>query len=185
MKNAILVSVALGVFLSACAVFPLRKTRIVWPDEVAYLEAMCEVDISWNGASYSGSMSLVMDYPSRLHMEVYGPFGDTLLVLKKDGDDFLLATKEERITDPGLFENRFGITMGDFIDDLFAIPGKGAAGNGDTAVEKKTYRVVYTLKSGKTAVCWELREGSICIRFLDVRFEGEDVHEESRDGSVS
>ncbi len=81
--------------LSACALFQLRERASLRPEQITYMEAMCDLDMSWRGIRYSGSMSLIVNYPSQIRMEIYGPFGNTLMFLKKDGDDFILATKEE------------------------------------------------------------------------------------------
>ena len=47
------------------------------------MEAVCEINISWNNMKYSGDMSLKLDYPEMLLMEVYGPFGDTVFSIEK------------------------------------------------------------------------------------------------------
>jgi hypothetical protein len=157
--------------LSSCTLFQLRGQRIVWPDQIRYMEAMCDLDMSWKGMKYSGSMSLILNYPSQLHMEVYGPFGNTLMFLKKDGDDFLLVTKEERFTEASFFEDRFGFKIREFMDDIARIAEKDSAGNEQFVVQREEYRVLYTLKNKKNTICWESKEGSICIKFLDVKFE--------------
>jgi len=131
---------------------------------------MCELDMSWQGMNYDGSMSLIMDYPSQLRMELYGPFGNTLMLLKKDNENFLLVTKDEKITDPTLFEDRFGFKIREFMDDIAMIPQKSLAGNGQLTVQKAAYRVLYRSNNKESTMCWENREGSICIKFLEVKF---------------
>jgi hypothetical protein len=176
-KKFILLSVGLMLFLSACALFPHRGRDISWPEHIRYMEAMCDLDMSWRGMKYSGSVTLIMNYPSQLQMEIYGPFGDTLMFLKKDGDDFLLATKEERFTDPGFFENRFGIRLRDFIDDIAMVSEKEAGNNGHRYVQRQGYKVLYKLIDGENTVCWEGEDGSICLRFLEAKFDKEDFLE--------
>lgn len=179
MKKAILLSVGLVLLLSACALFPHRGHRIVWPEHIRYMEAMCDLNMSWKGMKYSGSMSLMINYPSFLQMEIYGPFGDTLMLLKKDGDDFLLATKEERFTDSNFFEKRFGIKLREFIDDIAMMSKKESADNGDFYVQRQGYKVLYKLNDNENTMCWEGKDGTICVRFLEVKFDKEAFLEKS------
>ncbi len=109
------------------------------------MEAMCDLDMSWRGMQYSGSMSLIVNYPSQIRMEIYGPFGNTLMFLKKDGDDFILATKEERFTDSSLFEDRFGFKIKEFMDDIVMIAEKSNEDNGQLIVQRESYRVLYEI----------------------------------------
>jgi hypothetical protein len=176
-KKYILLSVGLMLFLSACALFPHRSRQIAWPEQIRYMEAMCDLDMSWRGMKYSGSMALTIKYPSQFQMEIYGPFGDTLMFLKKDGNDFLLAAKEERFTDSSIFENRFGIKLQDFIDDIAMMSEKEAGNNGPLFVQRQGYKVLYKLNDGENTICWEGKNGSICLRFLEVKFDKEDFLE--------
>lgn len=170
MKRSILLCAGLLVLVSACALIQLKSKRIQWPEKITYMEAMCDLDMSWKDMKYSGSMSLIMDYPSVLRMEVYGPFGNTLMFLKKDGDDFLLVTKDEKFTDPSFFEDRFGFKIREFMDDISLIADKSTADNGQSVVQRKAYRVLYNLGKNENTICWESNEGRICVTFLEVRF---------------
>ena len=170
MKKVIPLTVGLMLLLSACALFQLRGPRIVWPEQITYMEAMCDLDMSWRGMQYSGSMSLIVNYPSQIRMEIYGPFGNTLMFLKKDGDDFILATKEERFTDSSLFEDRFGFKIKEFMDDIVMIAEKSNEDNGQLIVQRESYRVLYKFKNKENTICWESKEGSICVKFLEVKF---------------
>ena len=170
MRKVISLWVGLALLLSACALLQPKGQRIVWPEQIRYMEAMCELDMSWQGMNYDGSMSLIMDYPSQLRMELYGPFGNTLMLLKKDNENFLLVTKDEKITDPTLFEDRFGFKIREFMDDIAMIPQKSLAGNGQLTVQKAAYRVLYRSNNKESTMCLENREGSICIKFLEVKF---------------
>jgi hypothetical protein len=143
------------------------------------MEAMCELDMSWRGMQYRGSMSLIMNWPNQLQMEIYGPFGDTILVLKSDEHDFLLATKDERFRDPKIFEDRFGIKLREFIDDIAMISRKEALEANHVAVQRPGYKVLYRLKDNENTVCWEGKDGNICIQFLEAKFgHKEDSFEE-------
>lgn len=170
MKRSLLLCAGLLVLVSACALIQLKSKRILWPENITYMEALCDLNMSWRDMKYSGSMSLIMDYPSRLRMEVYGPFGNTLMFLKKDGDDFLLVTKDERFTDPSFFEDRFGLTIREFMDDISAIAEKSTAHTGKSIVQRGAYRVLYTVGKKENTICWESPEGSICVTFREVRF---------------
>jgi hypothetical protein len=178
-KKAIALSIGLILLLSACALFPLRGQRIAWPAQIKYIEAMCDLDMSWRGMKYRGSMSLIMNHPSRLQMEIYGPFGDTIMFLKKDGNDFLLATKEERFIDSNIFENRFGIKLREFMDDIAMISEKDAVDDDRFFVQRQGYRVFYKLRNNENTICWEGKDGSICMRFLEAKFDKEDLLEKS------
>jgi mRNA-degrading endonuclease RelE of RelBE toxin-antitoxin system len=183
-KKTILLSVGLLLLFSACALFPHRGRHISWPEQIIHIEAMCELDMSWRGMKYNGSMSLTMNYPSRFQIEIYGPFGDTLMFLKKNNNDFLLATKEERFTDAHFFEDRFGIKLKDFIDDLAMMSKKDGADKGNFFVQRHGYRVIYKLDDHENAICWEGRDGKICIRFLEAKFDGKDLLEKGSDQDV-
>ncbi len=51
-------------------------------------------------------------------LEIYGAFGQTLAYIKKEGDNFLLVAGDEKSTDKRAFEERYGLRIDDFIDDL-------------------------------------------------------------------
>jgi len=184
-KKAILLSVGFVLCLCSCALFQHRGQRIAWPEEILYMEAMCDLNMSWKGMKYSGAMSLVLNYPTQLQMEVYGPFGDTIMFLKKDDDNFLLATKDERFSDANLFENRFGIKIQAFIDDIVMISKKDGLRGKNFAVQRPDYKVLYTVKDKENTICWERQDGKICIRFLEVKFgQDEDLLDESNNQGV-
>jgi len=183
-KKAIPLSVGLILLLSACALLPLRGRQIAWPAQIIYMEAMGELDMSWRGMKHRGSMSLIMDYPSRLQMEIYGPFGDTVMFLKKDGNDFLLVTKEERFTNSNTFEDRLGIKLPEFMDDIAMMSRKDAADADSFIVQRPGYRVLYTLKDKENTICWEGKDGRICLKFLEVKFEKENSLEKSNNQGV-
>lgn len=183
MKNGRLpLFVAILMVLSACAVLPRRSTTIAWPQEINSVEALCDLDMRWKGMKHSGSMSLRVVYPSRLHFEVYGPFGDTLLYLDHDGTNFLLAAQGEKITDPGAFEERFGIRLHEFIEDV-TLRSQRQQDNGASYVQRDGYRVVYRLNDGENTMCWEGPEGTICLRFVEATF-GEEGRDQGRNGSL-
>lgn len=184
MKKAILLSAVLAIFLWSCALIPHRVRPIDWPENITYMAALCELDMSWKGMKYSGSMALVINYPSTLQIEIYGPFGETLLVVKKEGDDFLLATRGEQFTDPRFFEDRFGIKLDDFMDDLAMMSKRDRIGGGNGLVERGSYRVIYRFDDGRDSLCWEGKDGSICVAFVEVTFEKKDFLEKGNNGNA-
>ena len=167
MKRAVLVLVAFF-FLTSCASFP-RKTDITWPDKIESIAAICDLDMSWRDMKYSGSMSVKMKYPDRMQLEVYGPFGQTIVYLLKDGDSFLFVSSEEKFDDQERFEERFGIKLTDFIDDI-AMRSPLTSGSGGVYSKRAKYVVTYELEGNKDRMCWRGEDGNICIRFLEASF---------------
>lgn len=153
----------------SCALLPKKATRIDWPEKIDYIEALCELNMSWKGMRYSGSMSLIMEYPDMVSIEVYSPLGDTIFFLNRYKDYFLLLTGEERFTKEKGFEDKFNIKIGDFIHDL-AMRGLKNISMDRIELPRERYRVIYQLGSGRDTMCWEGIDGSICIRFLEARF---------------
>ncbi|HOE17176.1 MAG TPA: hypothetical protein PLX02_05665 [Syntrophorhabdaceae bacterium] len=169
MKTKIII-LCLAILLHSCAMAPKRTASIVWPDRIVYMAALCELDMSWKGMDYSGAMSLQVDYPHVLLVEVYGPFGNTVMYIKKDRNGFLLENQEVKDTDEGKFEKEFGIQLSDFIEDI-TMSGIGKpADKGPSVVQRKGYTVTYRLDNEST-LCWHGAEGHICIEFLEVSFE--------------
>lgn len=157
--------------LCSCALIQKKVEVIRWPEDINYMEAECELDMAWMDMKYSGSMSLVMEYPFRLSIEAYSPFGDTVFFLNRYKDYFLMLTGEERYTNEKAFESRFNINIKDFIDDLALKSIKGLP-KGNNEVKKNDYKVIYRLDNEKK-ICWEGSEGRICIKFIEVKFTKE------------
>jgi hypothetical protein len=158
--------------LCSCALFPRRAVQINWPEKIDYMEALCELDMAWKGMNYSGSMALKLDYPDKFQVEVYGPFGETIMYLKKDGQQFLLTAGDETFTNEVGFEQKFNIRLSDFMDDL-ALRGSAQNGRTEKAILKDRYKVLYNLTDQENKICWEGQEGRICVRFLEARFSKE------------
>lgn len=168
-KIALLIFISF--LISACALIPRKTVQIAWPDNIQYIEAFCELDMSWKDTKYSGSMSLILEYPDKLIIDVYGPFGDTVIHLKKEGEKFLLVTKEGLTSEESEFEQDFGIKLSEFIEDL-AIKGYRKGETRDAFIQKNSYKVKYNLKgSGGNNICWEIKDGNMCITFLEAKFE--------------
>jgi hypothetical protein len=160
------------VLLSSCSLFPHRASHIAWPEKIEFMQALCDLDMSWKDMRYSGSMSLKVEYPDGFLVEIYGPFGDTAVYLKKDEKGFLFRTEEEKITDEKRFEERFGIRLSDFIDDM-AMRGLTGGPVRNSTVERDRYTVTYELGEKQNRICWRGHEGSICVKFLEASFERE------------
>jgi hypothetical protein len=119
---------------------------------------------------YSGDMSLKLDYPEILLMEVYGPFGDTVFSIEKNKGSFRLRAGNDIITDEKRFYDLFKITIDDFMKDILLKENRQLANDGTFSVQKEGYRVTYTLHDDENEMCWISPEGTMCIRFLEVNF---------------
>ena len=171
MKRGLIVICVLILF-SGCALLPRRAQEITWPEKIGYMEALGELDMAWKDMHYAGSMSLTLDYPRKLHLEVYGPFGDTVVYLQKDGASFLLVAGDERFTDERAFEAKLGITLADFMDDI-ALRGPRETGVSGVSVVRDNYKILYDLGGRTNRVCWRSTDGSICVTFVEARFRKE------------
>lgn len=171
MKKGLIFICALFLF-SGCALLPHKAAEITWPERIDYMQAMCDLDLAWKDMNYAGSMSLTLEYPEKLLFEVYGPFGDTIVYVRKDGPSFLLMAGDERFTDEAAFERRFDIRLKDFIDDI-ALRGPGETGVSVTSVKRDNYEVLYNLGGKENRICWRGDDGSICLKFLEARFSKE------------
>jgi hypothetical protein len=145
-------------------------TSIEWPAVIDYIEAVCEINISWNSMQYSGDMSLKLDYPETLLMEVYGPFGDTVFSVQKDKGYFRLRAGNDEITDEKRFFDIFNMKIDDFMNDISMKGDRQHDNNGTFSIQRERYRVTYVLQDGDNKMCWISPEGTICIRFLEVNF---------------
>jgi hypothetical protein len=133
------------------------------------MAAFCDIDISWRDMKYSGSMSLKMKYPDTLHIEVYGPFGETVVYFAKNSGNFSFITSEEKFTDEKVFEERFGIKLHEFIDDISLI---NYHKNGQEGIyfKRENYVVIYMFDNIENSICWKGKDGSICMKFLEAVF---------------
>jgi len=153
---------ALLTILCSCSLISGRTpvSPVTWPEKITYVAAYCELDVRWKDQTFSGTMTLKMDYPDHLFIEIYGPFGETEVVMTKEKDKFLLVTGEERVTDPRRFENIFGISLADFMEDLAT---KGAAARSD-------YRVISRLDTDRQEMIWYGTAGMITLKVLEAKF---------------
>jgi hypothetical protein len=163
--------VCIFILLSSCTIFS-RKTNIIWPDKIGYMEALCDIDMSWRGMKYSGSMSLKMKYPDIFQIEVYGPFGETVVYLAKNRDKFSFISSDEKFTDEKVFEEKFGIKLHDFMDDISTVNYRKNSQEG-MYFKRENYVVVYRLDNAENSICWKGTDGSICIKFLEAVFDKE------------
>ncbi len=155
--------------LSACASIPQRGA-VEWPDRLQYIEASGDLSMSWRKIDFSGSVSLQMDYPSLFVLQIYGMFGQTIAYVKKEHENFLLVAGDEKSTDERAFEERYGLRIEDFIDDL-AMKGKRKEADGSTIIERPTYRVIYDQdRKGRRKMTWEGPDGTMQLLFTQVSF---------------
>jgi len=162
---------SLIVFLSACALLQRKIEVVPWPPDVSYLEGEGEIDIAWKKERFSGSFAVKMEYPDMLLLEVYGPFGQTLLHLKKDRDSFLFVAGGEKTTDETVFRDRYGFGTRDLIDDL-AMKGPRQEAAEGWVTERERYRVVYANdRKGAQRICWKNGNDTICLTFSEAIFQ--------------
>ena len=168
MKRAWLYFLGL-VFLSACATIP-QKPAIEWPETVEYIEASGDLTMSWRNLDFSGSVSLRMDYPSVFVLEIYGMFGQTIAYVKKEHENFLLVAGDEKSTDKRAFEQRYGLRIEDFMDDV-AMRGEKERVNGSITITRPNYRVIYDEdRKGRRKMTWEGPDGKMQLLFTQVSF---------------
>jgi hypothetical protein len=157
--------------LSGCALMRPTAVFIQWPADINYMEAICELNMSWKDLQYSGEMSLALAYPETLSLEVYGPFGDTVFSIEKKNGNFRMKTGNEEITDEKRFHDIFKMNIEDFINDITMKGYKAENSNGTSYIQREHYRVIYHLNDTENKICWISSEGNICIRFLEVNFD--------------
>jgi len=159
--------------LLLCSCVSIRRPPVApinWPAEIKHMEAVCEINMSWKGLRYSGEMSINLDYPETLALDVYGPFGDTVVSIRKDKDRFSMKVDNDEISDKDRFRSLFNMNIDDFIDDV-AMRGAKEHKDGLTYVQRDRYRVEYERNQPENKMCWIGSEGSICVRFLEAIFE--------------
>ncbi len=171
MKKTVSVIFVLLLVTTSCVTLP-RKTHINWPEKISYLEALCELDMSWRDMKYSGSMSVKMRYPDQFTVEVYGPFGETVMYIQKDKGRFLFVSSDERYNDQKRFEERFGIKLDEFIDDM-ALRNYVQNSPEGHYYKREKYVVIYRLDNNEDRICWKGKDGSICVSFLEAVFDEE------------
>jgi hypothetical protein len=152
---------------SSCAA--VRKTPYQWPVTANHMEGSGDMDLSWRGRSFSGSFALQLESPSMLLFEVYGPFGQTLLQVKKKGERVDIMTGEGRTESEKLFEEQYGMGVDGFIDDLMmrGMVKETAEGN---YIDRTGYKVLYTSDGDRPRIRWLNPGGLICLTFTELVF---------------
>ena len=136
------------------------------------MEALAEIDVMLTSRQYTGDMSLKVDYPHMLSLEVYSPFGTTILSVDRSEDHFLMRTDNELITNENEFYRLFNIAIDDIIEDL-TLKGVIRTDGPVPYKERAGYTVYYHLAEGASRICWKVQDGDFCIRFNDVSFSRE------------
>ncbi|HUJ89230.1 MAG TPA: hypothetical protein VLX12_03475 [Syntrophorhabdales bacterium] len=163
------VSILSLLLLSACVSIP-QRAAVEWPDKLQYIEASGDLSMSWRKVNFSGTVSLQMDYPSLFVLEIYGAFGQTIAYVKKEREKFLLVAGDEKSTDERAFEERYGLRVEDFMDDL-AMKGNKIRTDGSIVIDRSNYRVVYDQdRKGRRKMTWEGPDGTMQLLFTQVSF---------------
>jgi hypothetical protein len=150
--------------LSSSCTVAVRKEPFQWPVISNYLEGTGDMDLSWGGRRFSGSFALTLESPSSLLFEVYGPFGQTLLQLKKNGEMVAIVTSEGKTEGQGFFEDQYGMTVDRFMDDL-AMKGTLQQSSEGNYIDRGQYRVIYGNHSGRPRICWLNPQGTLCLTY--------------------
>lgn len=173
-KKSLLFSLFLFAFLllNSCAFLSHKRTNVIqWPADIQYMEAVCELNIDWNTMQYSGDMSIKLNYPDTLFLEVYGPFGETVFSIQKKKNSLAIRAGNDTFADESQFFDMFKMTTRDFIDDIALKGIKRQDTDGTSYLFKEQYQVTYSLGSGKDKICWKNPQGTLCIRFLEATFD--------------
>jgi hypothetical protein len=156
--------------LPACALIQRKVEIIPWPSEVSFLDGEGDLDIRSPKERFSGSFTCRMAYPHMLFFEAYGPFGQTLLHLRKDGEKFLLIAGGEKTADETVLLDRFGFTVKEFMHDL-ALRGDKRETPGGLVAQGRGYQIVYGHdRRGRRTMCWERQDGRLCLAFSEISF---------------
>jgi hypothetical protein len=140
--------------------------------DITSLQGEGDLYTAWKGEKYSGSFSLKLDYPDKFLLEVYGPFGQTVMHVKKDGNDFLFIAGDEKTTDERAFEDRYGLRVRELMDDLTMRGLKHETADG-LVRDREGYRVLYTQdKRNRKKTCLMGDDGTICLTFHQISFTG-------------
>lgn len=156
------------IFCSSCTV-AVRKEPFPWPATVDYLEGSGDTDLSWKGRTFSGSFAVRLESPSLLFFEVYGPFGQTLLQVKKQKGQVEILTADGKRGGEGLFEEQYGMSVNNFIEDLMMKGGARETAEGN-CIDRTGYRVLYSQRKDRPQICWLNPHGSICLIFSELTF---------------
>lgn len=173
----------LCLLIGACASLP-EQAKIEWPERLQYMEASGELQMSWRKVDFSGSVALKMDYPDTFVLEIYGMFGQTIAYLKKEHGNFLLVAGDDKTTDERVFEERYGLRLQQFIDDL-AMKGERKQVNGAVVIERADYSVIYGQdRRGRREISWKGPDGAMSLVFTHVSFTQGDSNGQDRGGKL-
>ncbi len=182
MRRAVIFLVALPFLFISCAHVGLRPASITWPDNFDHMEALSEIEVMLKTRQYAGDMSLKVTYPHNLFLEVYSPFGTTILSIDRSEDHFIMRTDEETLTNENEFYRLFNIQINDIIEDL-TLKGSIRTDGPVPYKERPGYTVYYYLNNTGNRICWKVEEGDFCIRFIDVSFSREKPDGKDSSGS--
>lgn len=134
------------------------------------MEAMGELYISWKGLKYSGEMSLKLDYPETLLIDVYGPFGSTIVSIEKDKGRFIMRAGNDEVNDEKRFSDIFKMKIEDFMNDITMRGERKRESDGTFSIQREDYKTIYRINDAENKMCRVSPEGTICITFLEVNF---------------
>jgi hypothetical protein len=168
--SLIFFSLCLVLTFSSCTI-GVRRAPFHWPMVVERMEGSGDIDLSWGGRKLSGSFGLHLESPSLFLFEAYGPFGQTLLQVKKEGESVNILTPEGKVENDRFFEQQYGMSVDNFIDDLTRKGVVRETPEG-TYLDRDGYRVSYSTIRDRGRICWLNPEGTICLTFTEIKIDG-------------
>ena len=172
MRKVAIILCALPLLFLSCSHVGKHPESIIWPRSFDHMEALCEIDVMLKDRQYSGDMSLKVTYPHMLSLEVYSPFGRTILSVDRSEDHFIMRTDDQVLTNENEFYRLFNIHIDDIIEDI-TLKGLIRTDRAIPYKERSKYTVYYYLNNPSNRICWKVEEGDLCIRFMDVSFSRE------------
>ncbi len=181
-RKAAFILFALSFLFLSCAQFGKQPVSITWPASFDHITALCEIDVRLKDTQYTGDMALKATYPDMLFLEVYSPFGTTILSVDRSEDQFIMRTDNEVLTNENEFYRLFNVRINDIIEDI-TLKGPIRTDGAVPYKERPGYTVSYYLDNAGNRICWKVEEGDFCIRFIDVNFSREKLYGKSNSGT--
>jgi len=143
----------------------LNPKRVIWPENSSHFKAYCEIETYFKDLSFSGFLSLELDYPD-FYAEVFGPFGTTLMTVEKRGSS--LRVDYGGTEDNGELETMFLLPIEEIIYDIFATPIYLKEKKTER-ITKEKYEVTYYSGEKGPKICWNRADGGMCLSFLQIK----------------
>ncbi len=161
------------VVVSGCVLLPRKTENVPWPSDVRSLAGQGDLDLAWGKERFSGPFVVSVEYPGRFLLEVFGPFGQTVVYVHKEAGQFLLVAGDKKSADESVFARRYGFGIDQFVNDLAAGARKAEKPEAST-VEHERYRVEYGMDSqGRRTMTWGNEKASVSLTFDELHVNGQ------------